>query len=121
MELSPEDIRKDKGKVIPNNFIVYIFFEDFCPKCNPYETEIADLCDACKNEIGEDTIKEWLLVKEIIDNHDFPDLERGRNLLPGVDPALMKESMDRALKFNPYYYRIMTPEEIEAAENEQEI
>lgn len=30
MELSPEDIRKDKGKIIPEKFIVYIFFEDFC-------------------------------------------------------------------------------------------
>ena len=45
MELSPEDIRKDNGKVIPNNFIVYIFFEDFCQTCNPYTTEIIDLCD----------------------------------------------------------------------------
>ena len=30
MELSPEDIRKDKGKVIPRDFIVYIHFDDFC-------------------------------------------------------------------------------------------
>ena len=45
MELSPEDIRKDNGKVVPTNFIVYIFFEDFCQTCNPYTTEIIDLCD----------------------------------------------------------------------------
>ena len=32
----------------------------------------------------------------------------------------MKESMERQLKFNPYYYRIMTPEEIEAVENDQQ-
>ena len=44
MELSPEDIRKDKNKVIPEEFIVYIHFEDFCTVCNPYETEIDDLC-----------------------------------------------------------------------------
>ena len=77
------------------------------------------MCDACKNEIGEDTIKEWLEVKKIIDAHDFPDMEKGRKLLPNVDPDLMKESMERQLKFNPYYYRIMTPEEIEAVENDQ--
>ena len=63
MELSPEDIRKDNGKIIPNDFIVYIFFEDFCSTCNPYLTEIEDLCDMCKQEIGEQTLQEWLLVK----------------------------------------------------------
>jgi hypothetical protein len=121
MELSPEDIRKDKGKIVPHNFIIYIFFEDFCNTCNPYKTEIADLCDACKNEIGEQTISEWLDVKRILDAHDYPDMEKGRAMLPNVDPALMQECMERQLKFNPYYYRIMTPEEIEQAEREQEI
>ena len=91
MELSPEDIRKDKR--IPNNFIVYIFFEDFCNTCNPYLTEIVDLCDNCKNEIGEETIQEWLDVKEVLDNHCFPDEEKGRGALPNVDPQLLNESM----------------------------
>ena len=116
MELSPEDIRKDKGKVIPNNFIVYIFFEDFCTTCSPYSTEIIDLCDKCKHEIGEKTIKEWLEVKEIFDTHDFPDMERGRTLLPNTDPKYLEESLKTQLKFNPNYYRIWTPEEIEQAE-----
>jgi len=89
MELSPEDIRKDKGKVIPNNFIVYIFFEDFCSTCNPYTTEIVDLCDTCKHEVGEQTIKEWLEVKRIVDSHDYPDKEQGHALLPNVDPDLL--------------------------------
>ena len=52
MELSPEDIRKDKGKIIPDDFIVYIFFEDFCNRCSPFDTEINDLCEKCTNEIG---------------------------------------------------------------------
>ena len=30
MELSPEDIRKDKNKIIPADFMVYIFFDDIC-------------------------------------------------------------------------------------------
>lgn len=47
MELSPEDIRKDKGKVLPNDFKVYIFFDDFCDKCCPLNTEMKDLCDMC--------------------------------------------------------------------------
>jgi hypothetical protein len=119
MELSPEDIRKDKGKVIPNNFIVYIFFEDFCPTCNPYTTEIEDLCDMCKNEIGEETLQEWMLVKKIFDEHDFPDLDKGAEMLPNVDPDLLTESLARPLKFNPNYYRIWTPEELNAAELEE--
>jgi len=78
MELSPEDIRKDNGKYLPRNFIVYIFFEDFCTKCNPQETEIIDLCDRCKVQIGEQQIKEWLTVKQIVDIHTFPTLEEGQ-------------------------------------------
>ena len=119
MELSPEDIRKDKGKVIPNNFIVYIFFEDFCSTCNPYVTEIVDLCDACKQEIGESTLKEWLHVKKIFEDHDFPSLEKGKELLPNVDPDLLQTSLERPLKFNPNYYRIWTPQELNDAEQEE--
>ena len=48
MELSPEDIRKDKNKVIPEDFIVYIHFENVCNNCDPYQTEIEDLCQGCK-------------------------------------------------------------------------
>lgn len=36
MELSPEDIRKDKNKIIPEDFIVYIHFENVCNVCDPY-------------------------------------------------------------------------------------
>ena len=74
MELSPEDIRKDKGKILPPDFKIYIFFEDFCQKCSPYETEIADLCDMCKNELGKDTIQQWFDVKEIADAHNYPSI-----------------------------------------------
>ena len=109
MELSPEDIRKDKNRVIPENFIVYIHFEDFCNSCNPYETEIEDLCQRCRTEIGEETIQEWQTVKQIMAQHDFPDQEYGRRLLPNVDPQLMETTMNKELQFNPNYYRIYTP------------
>lgn len=72
MELSPEDIRKDK-KTLSNDFKVYIFFDDFCDKCSPYKTEIADLCENCKNELGPEILKSWTEVKEICDNHDWPN------------------------------------------------
>ena len=75
MELSPEDIRKDKGKVLQNDFQMYIIFSDFCEKCNPYKTEIVDLCEVCKNELGPDTIQQWCEVKEIRDCHFFPTVE----------------------------------------------
>lgn len=73
LELSPEDIRKDKGSIIPNNFKIIIFFDDFCGTCNSETTEIADLCDRCKAQLGEEEIKDWTRTKEILDQHDFPD------------------------------------------------
>ena len=51
MELSPEDIRKDKEK-LANDFRVYIFFEDFCTTCNSYKTELNNLCRRCRDELG---------------------------------------------------------------------
>ena len=78
MELSPEDIRKDKNKIIPKDFIVYIHFDDFCTVCNPYETEIEDLCERCVNEIGEATLNEWRLVKHVMSQHDSPTEEVAR-------------------------------------------
>jgi len=67
---------------------MYIIFSDFCDKCNPYRTEIADMCEICKNELGPDIIQQWCEVKEIRDCHFFPTLEQSREFLPGVDPIL---------------------------------
>ena len=90
MELSPEDIRKDKGKIIPPDFIVYIHFDDICTRCSPYETEIEDLCDNCKLEIGEETLDEWRHVKQIMQAHDFPSAQLAHQMLPNVDPDLLQ-------------------------------
>jgi hypothetical protein len=106
MELSPEDIRKDKGKIISNDFKIYIFFDDFCTKCSPYKTEIEDLCQMCKDEIGPETLQQWRDVKEICDNHDFPDMQKGKELLPNVDGDDLRETLEKNLQFNPDYYRI---------------
>ncbi len=106
MELSPEDIRKDKGKIIPEDFIVYIHFDDVCDKCSPYETEIEDLCAECKVSIGEETLNEWRTVKRILGEHDFPSAERAAELLPNVDPELMARTLQTELKFNSDYYKI---------------
>lgn len=59
MELSPEDIRKDKGSVLPNDFKITIFFDDFCDNCNPETTEIMDLCPNCTAVLGETEIRDW--------------------------------------------------------------
>lgn len=116
MELSPEDIRKDKGKVIPPDFIVYIHFDDFCDQCNPYETEIEDLCIKCKSVIGEETLNEWREVKRIFDEHEFPTKEQAKQMLPDFDQELLEQTLNTQLQFNPNYYRIHTPQEIEEAE-----
>lgn len=56
MELSPEDIRKDKDKKIKKNFKVKLYFKDFCKTCKPHLTEVHELCPACVAEMGSDTI-----------------------------------------------------------------
>ena len=84
MQLSPEDIRKDKDKILPKDFKIYIFFEDFCQKCNPHKTEIADICAKCKNELGPQIIQQWTEVKKITDAHCYPTVEQGRKWLAGV-------------------------------------
>jgi len=55
MELSPEDIRKDKGKILPKDFTVYLWFEDYCKAgCTKLRTmDLGKLCNACKKVIGE--------------------------------------------------------------------
>ena len=93
MELSPEDIRKDKNKIIPEDFIVYIFFEDVCDVCNPYQTEIEDLCASCKTVIGEETLNEWRMVKSVMSEHDFPGAEQAQQMLPNVVPSLVHETL----------------------------
>ena len=85
MQLSPEDIRKDKGKILDNEFKIYIFFDDFCFDCNPHRTEIDELCPKCAKELGPSIIQDWKDVKKIIDEHYFPSVADGRKMLPGVD------------------------------------
>ena len=97
MELSPEDIRKDKGKHLPNDFKVYIFFDDFCDVCEPHDTELEDLCERCKKEIGPSIMKQWYEVREICKRHSFPGLLEGQKLLPGVDHDEMRALLEKQL------------------------
>ena len=112
MELSPEDIRKDGGKILPQDFRIYIFFDDFCTVCNPYETELEDLCEMCKNEIGPEILKQWFDVREICLKHNFPSMLDGQRLLPFDDQDVIRDLLSRRLQFNPDYYRIQNPKEL---------
>jgi len=93
MELSPEDIRKDKGKILPSNFKIFIFFDDYCKRCNSEYTSIDDLCKKCTKTLGRETIEEWRTVKEILDKHDYPDVQTARKYLTNVDPELEKRHL----------------------------
>ena len=97
MELSPEDIRKDKNKQIPADFKLYIYFDDFCSVCKPEETEIEDLCDACKKEMGPAMLQEWIDVRNIIYQHDNPGRKQAEKMLAGVDPKLEEDTLKRKL------------------------
>lgn len=93
MELSPEDIRKDKGKILPDDFKIFIFFDWFCDNCRPEKTEIENLCPSCVKELGPDIIKEWKTVRDIIYKHDYPNREIAEKLLCGVDPKMEAETL----------------------------
>ena len=119
MELSPEDIRKDKGKVIPNDFVLYLQFEDFCQVCDPHKTEIDELCDSCVTELGSENINAWQCVKKITDSHSYPTLEQGKQYLPGVDLQRYDELLKTELKFNTDYYRIVDLTKLNQEEKEE--
>jgi len=89
MELSPEDIRKDKDKKISRGFKLKLYFKDFCKKCNPITTPIANLCPACVAEMGPATLNQWKSVTAIMNRHDFPTLEKGAELVPFDEPDKM--------------------------------
>ena len=93
MELSPEDIRKDKGKILPQDFKIYIFFDNFCETCRPEKTEIEDLCANCKLELGPSIIQEWITVRDIIYKHDYPGRDKAEILLRGVDQELERTTL----------------------------
>ena len=88
MELSPEDIRKDKGKLLPSNFKIFIFFDDYCKRCQSEYTEIEDLCTKCTKSLGSQTIDDWLTVREILEKHEYPDQETSRKFLTNVDTVV---------------------------------
>ena len=94
LELSPEDIRKDKGSIIPNNFKLTMFFDDFCQTCNPETTEIEDLCKRCQEELGPEEIDDWLRTREILRNHEFPDRRRCEEVFKGVDSEIEKRHLE---------------------------
>lgn len=118
MQLSPEDIRKDKGKILAKEFKIYIFFDEFCQNCNPYRTEIEDLCPMCKEELGPEIIDQWRQCKQICDNHFFPTVEQGRKMLPGVPQSRIDELVQTKLQFNPDYYRIIDLEQLTQQDEE---
>lgn len=121
MELSPEDIRKDKGKILPPDFKIYIFFDNFCDTCRPEKTEIEDLCEACKTELGPGIIQEWTEVRNIIYEHDYPDREDAEKLLTGVDPELEAATLKTVLKFSPSYYRFWNSDELKKTAEQLEL
>ena len=99
---------------------MYIIFRDFCEKCNPYTTEIADLCKNCVTELGDEIISEWQQVKQIVSCHFFPNTTLGKELLPGVDEKIYDDLLKEKLQFNPNYYRIKDLSKVEQTEAEEE-
>lgn len=112
MELSPEDIRKDKNSILPQDFSITIFFDDFCTTCNSERTPILELCDACKQQLGEAEINDWLRTTEILHAHDFPDRITCQKILKPISDELEAAHLAKPLQYNPEMYRYWSEEEV---------
>ena len=40
--------------------MIYIFFEDYCTKCDPETTRVLDLCEDCMDQMDMGVLKEWI-------------------------------------------------------------
>jgi len=95
------------NKIILPDFKINLFFDDFCLDCNPHTTELVDLCEKCKNELGPTILQQWAEVKSICDDHTYPKVEQGRKMLSGVPEDHINKLLSTQLQFNPDYYRIL--------------
>ena len=111
LELSPQSICKDEGKTIPNDFMIFIFFEDYCAKCDPETTKVLDLCENCMDQLEMDVLKDWIAMNQQMVTYEDPNYS--------IDPikSVVEKAMGVQLKFNPDYYRILT--KAEAAEQSE--
>lgn len=110
MQLSPEKIKKPKHKTkYHEDMMIFIFFDAACMECDPYKTELENLCPQCKEVLGDEILTQWTDVKKILSVHDYPSEEKGRALLPGITPEKIKAIEESKLLFNPDYYRIEAP------------
>jgi hypothetical protein len=82
--------------VLPHDFKIIIFFDDFCDICKSESTEIE--------------------IREVLNQHDFPDRKRSEQVLKGTDPELEEKHLKTNLQFNPELYRYWSEEEIKKAE-----
>ena len=74
-QLSPEKIKKPKHKAVYHEEMeVYVFFDNFCFNCDPFRTEISDLCPTCNDVIGVEVINQWKKVRQILSEHDYPSV-----------------------------------------------
>ena len=118
MQLSPEDIRK--SSVLSKEFKVYIFFDDYCLDCSSYRTEISELCAKCKEGLGAQVLQQWQEVKSITDQHCFPTLKQGRELLHSVPQSRLDLLLKTQLQFNPNYYRIVDLQKLSEEEEKDD-
>ena len=56
-EISPEKVKKKK--ILPDDFMMYIWLEDFCKVCDPYKTTLDELCKECISELGTNELFRW--------------------------------------------------------------
>ena len=85
--VSPDSVRKDTR--FSDEFMIQFIFEDFCRKCNKaWEVELDDICADCKGVL-KDTLTQWKTIKFVLDSYDYPCMEEGLKMHPGMEEALL--------------------------------
>ena len=73
--MDPDSISKDHR--FSPQFQVKVHFADVCSKCTHSSMKLEELCRDCRLQMAVDIDEQWNIIKQILDQHDYPKHEDG--------------------------------------------
>ena len=73
--MDPDSVSKDHR--FSQQFQVKVHFADVCHKCTNASMHIESLCRDCREEMSTDIEDQWIIIKKILDKHEYPKHEDG--------------------------------------------
>jgi hypothetical protein len=73
--VDPDSISKDQR--FSPQFQVKVHFADVCSKCTHSSMKLEELCRDCRLQMAVDIDEQWNIIKQILDQHDYPKHEDG--------------------------------------------